>query len=86
MKTGLHFLDNAHPLPLEEFVERRDRLAQALVADGIDAFAVEPGYTFKYYANVSQPDWEVWEVSSRYPLLCTKKKFLGNLTSIWKFL
>lgn len=28
----------------------------------MDAFVVEPGYTFKYYANVSQPEWEVWEV------------------------
>jgi len=33
------------------------------VADDVDAFVVEPGYTFKYYANVSQPEWEVWEVS-----------------------
>lgn len=59
MSTGLHFLDVAHELPLEEFVVRRNRLAQALVTDGIDAFVVEPGYTFKYYVNVSQPDWEV---------------------------
>lgn len=43
MDTGLHFLDNARPLPVEEFVERRDRLARALVADSVDAFVVEPG-------------------------------------------
>ena len=46
----------------EDFEDRRDRLALALVADGVDAFVVEPGYTFKYYANISQPEWEVWEV------------------------
>jgi Xaa-Pro aminopeptidase len=50
-------LDSASPLPLSEFVQRRDNLAKALVEDGIDAFIVEPGYTFQYYANVSQPDW-----------------------------
>jgi hypothetical protein len=44
----LKFLDIASPLPSSEFRERRDRLAKALVADGIDAFIVEPGYTFKY--------------------------------------
>jgi Xaa-Pro aminopeptidase len=42
---------------LSEFVQRRDNVAKALVEDGIDAFIVEPGYTFQYYANVSQPDW-----------------------------
>ena len=26
---------------------------------------VEPGYTFKYYANVSQPEWEMWEPEER---------------------
>jgi hypothetical protein len=62
--TGLHFLDNASPIALADFEERRDRLANALVADEVDAFVVEPGYTFKYYGNVSQPEWEVWEVRS----------------------
>lgn len=57
-------MEKAAPLPLEEFVARRDRLANALVQDGVDAFVVEPGYTFSYYANISQKDWEVWEVSS----------------------
>jgi hypothetical protein len=60
--TGLHFLDKASPIALADFEERRDRLANALVADDVDAFVVEPGYTFKYYGNVSQPEWEVWEV------------------------
>lgn len=50
--THRDFLSTAHPIQPSEFVSRRDRLAQALVADGIDAFAVEPGYTFQFYANV----------------------------------
>lgn len=60
--TGLPFLNGVSPIAVSDFEERRDRLAQALVADGVDAFVVEPGYTFKYYGNVSQPEWEVWEV------------------------
>ena len=47
---------------MADFEERRDRLAHALVVEDADAFVVEPGYTFKYFANVSQPEWEVWEV------------------------
>lgn len=62
LNTGLPFLENASPITLPDFEERRDRLANALVAEGTDAFVVEPGYTFKYYGNVSQPEWEVWEV------------------------
>jgi hypothetical protein len=61
LETGLPFMDMA-PIAVSDFEERRDRLAQALVAEGADAFVVEPGYTFKYYGNVSQPEWEVWEV------------------------
>ncbi|KAF1995108.1 peptidase M24 [Amniculicola lignicola CBS 123094] len=61
LSTGLPFLDTAHPPPLQEFILRRNNLAQALVDDGIDAFVVEPGYTFSYYANTSQFDWEPWE-------------------------
>lgn len=57
--TNLEFLSTAHPLPIQEFVSRRDRLARALDSEGFDAFLVEPGYTFSYYANVSQPQWEV---------------------------
>lgn len=63
LSTGLYFLENAAPVSVAEYQKRRDRLAEALVADEVDAFVVEPGYTFKYYANVSQPEWEVWEVS-----------------------
>lgn len=61
LETGLPFM-NVAPIAVSDFEERRDRLAQALVAEGADAFVVEPGYTFKYYGNVSQPEWEVWEV------------------------
>ncbi|CAG7920229.1 unnamed protein product [Penicillium olsonii] len=63
--TGLPFLEKASPISLVDFEERRDRLANALVAEGVDAFVVEPGYTFKYYGNVSQPEWEVWEPEER---------------------
>jgi len=65
LQTNLTFLSTAHPLPVHEFVERRNRLAEALFHDGLDAFVVEPGYTFSYYANVSQKDWEVWEPEER---------------------
>ncbi|RJE24002.1 Metallopeptidase family M24 [Aspergillus sclerotialis] len=65
LNTGLYFLDTASPISVADYEERRDRLASALVADGVDAFVVEPGYTFKYYANVSQPEWEVWEPEER---------------------
>lgn len=50
---------------MREFVERRRLLAEALFADGIDAFIIEPGYTFQYYANISQKDWEPWEPEER---------------------
>ena len=63
--TKRDFMRTARPLGVSEFVTRRNRLAEALVADGFDAFVVEPGYTFKYYADVSQPDWEVWEPEER---------------------
>jgi hypothetical protein len=65
--TGLPFLKDVSPIALVDFEERRDRLANALVAEDVDAFVVEPGYTFKYYGNVSQPEWEVWEVWLFYP-------------------
>ena len=64
-ETNLDFLQTANPLNVSDFVERRNRLAQALDEEGLDAFAVEPGYTFSYYANVTQPDWEVWEPEER---------------------
>jgi Xaa-Pro aminopeptidase len=63
--TNFSFLDGVQALRVEEFVDRRDRLAQALYNDGIDAFLIEPGYTFQYYANISQKEWEVWEPEER---------------------
>jgi Xaa-Pro aminopeptidase len=63
--TNLEFLRTARPLKVSEYTSRRNRLAQALVSDGIDAFMVEPGYTLQYYADVNQPDWEVWEPEER---------------------
>ncbi|TVY80521.1 putative peptidase [Lachnellula suecica] len=65
LSTGLPFLNSAAPLPVDEFVQRRNNLAKALVADHVDTFIVEPGYTFQYYANISQKDWEVWEPEER---------------------
>jgi len=60
-----YFLDNAVQIKTDEFIERRDRLAVALVEAGVDAFALEPGYTFQYYGNISQTDWEPWEPEER---------------------
>ncbi|KUJ21223.1 Creatinase/aminopeptidase [Mollisia scopiformis] len=77
LSTGLPFLDNAAPLPISEFVQRRQNLATALVADGLDAFVVEPGYTFQYYANISQKDWEVWEPEER-PFLMVVHPVVGH--------
>jgi Xaa-Pro aminopeptidase len=77
--TGYPFLDGVHPITTDEFVTRRQRLAQALISDGADAFAVEPGYTFSYYANITQQQWEVWEPEERpflmiiQPVIGTKK-------------
>lgn len=64
-KSDLSFLDNAHPIQADEFLHRRDRLAQALVHNKVDAFVLEPGYTFQYYGNISQVDWEPWEPEER---------------------
>jgi len=44
---------------MHEFVDRRNRLAQALYGEGLDAFVVGPGHTFSYYANVTQKNWEM---------------------------
>lgn len=63
--TGLKFLDTADRPPVDEYVLRRNNLARALAAEKIDAFIVEPGYTFSYYANITQPQWEVWEPEER---------------------
>lgn len=41
--TKFPFLDGVQPIARDEFVARRRRLAEALLSDGADAFAVEPG-------------------------------------------
>ncbi len=43
----LSFLEDAAPIEADEFLRRRDRLAATLAATGVDAFVVEPGYTFQ---------------------------------------
>ncbi|KAF6834653.1 metallopeptidase family M24 [Colletotrichum plurivorum] len=65
LRSDLSFLDSAVPITADEFIDRRDRLAKALAASNIDAFALEPGYTFQYYGNISQVDWEPWEPEER---------------------
>lgn len=47
LQKDLYFLEPAKPITAEEFVSRHDRLAQALVASDMDAFVLEPGYTFQ---------------------------------------
>lgn len=47
LHKDLSFLDSAKPITADEFIDRRDRLAQALAASNIDAFVLEPGYTFQ---------------------------------------
>lgn len=47
LKSDLSFLHSAVPISSDEFIERRDRLARALAATGVDAFVLEPGYTFQ---------------------------------------
>ncbi|KAI0814477.1 peptidase M24, structural domain-containing protein [Xylaria sp. FL0064] len=65
LHADLSFLDLAKPIHKDEFLERRERLARALVASDADAFVLEPGYTFQYYGNISQTDWEPWEPEER---------------------
>jgi Xaa-Pro aminopeptidase len=60
-----YFLENSVPITSAEFVERRNRLAAALHVSGVDGFVLEPGYTFQYYGNISQTDWEPWEPEER---------------------
>ncbi|KAJ5233210.1 uncharacterized protein N7469_004976 [Penicillium citrinum] len=88
LETGLPFLEKALPINIGDFEERRQRLAEALVAEEVDAFVVEPGYTFKYYGNVSQPEWEVWEPEER-PFLMIVRPFddgTGNIKANTTFL
>ena len=52
--THFPFLDGVQPISRDEFVARRQRLAQALISDGADAFVVEPGKSrirVQYYAR-----------------------------------
>ncbi|KAF5877611.1 putative xaa-pro dipeptidase protein [Botrytis fragariae] len=82
LETGLPWLETASPIALSEFVQRRDNLAVALESDGIDAFIVEPGYTFQYYANVSQKAWEVWEPEERPFLMIITPHFDTSLRRV----
>ena len=65
LHRNLSFLDNSPPITTNEFISRRNRLALALHRLNISTFVFEPGYTFEYYANVSQHDWEPWEPEER---------------------
>ncbi|TGO10917.1 hypothetical protein BTUL_0122g00290 [Botrytis tulipae] len=82
LETGLPWLETASPVVLSEFVQRRDNLAVALDSDGIDAFIVEPGYTFQYYANVSEKAWEVWEPEERPFLMIITPRFDTSLRRV----
>jgi hypothetical protein len=78
LATGLPFLDTAERPPLAEYVLRRNNLAKALVAEGVDAFVAEPGYTFSYYANVTQEQWEPWEPEERPFLMIVRPQKSSN--------
>ncbi|KAI0011131.1 metallopeptidase family M24 [Xylariaceae sp. FL0662B] len=77
-QSDLSFLDSARPIAAEEYLNRRDRLAQALVASEVDAFVLEPGYTFQYYGNISQADWEPWEPEERPFLMLILPQTAGS--------
>ncbi|KAF3767245.1 Creatinase/aminopeptidase [Cryphonectria parasitica EP155] len=81
LHQDLSFLDAARPITAPEFIERRDRLAQALAASGVDAFVLEPGYTFQYYGNISQTDWEPWEPEERPFLMIVTPSTPSNATT-----
>ncbi|KAE8555812.1 hypothetical protein EYB25_000510 [Talaromyces marneffei] len=81
LSTGLYFLEGVTAPTVEHFESRRNRLAHALIADGVDAFVLEPGYTFEYYANISQRDWEPWEPEER-PFLMVVQPHHGPETGI----
>ncbi|CAO2649376.1 Nn.00g067610.m01.CDS01 [Neocucurbitaria sp. VM-36] len=82
LATDLRFLDTAERPPLDDYVLRRNNLARALVMDGADAFIVEPGYTFSYYANVTQSDWEPWEPEERPFIMIIKPETLSDGTIV----
>jgi Xaa-Pro aminopeptidase len=60
--TGFPFLKWAEPLSTEAFVQRRNKVAEALYSQGLDAFVAETEYPMRYYANFS------WSLSER-PML-----------------
>ncbi|KAE9975330.1 hypothetical protein EG328_003230 [Venturia inaequalis] len=62
---NLSFLSGAALISTSEFISRRNNLGKALHIEGLDAFILEPGYTFQYYGNISQKDWEPWEPEER---------------------
>jgi Xaa-Pro aminopeptidase len=78
LATGLEFLESAKPPTLEEYISRRNRLAEALVVNEIDAFVVEPGFTFSYYANTTQPEWEPWEPEERPFVMVIRPQTFNN--------
>ncbi|KAI2606677.1 metallopeptidase family M24 [Hypoxylon sp. NC1633] len=88
LHSDLSFLDSAKPITIDEFLERRDRLAQALESSGVDAFVLEPGYTFQYYGNISQTDWEPWEPEERpfLMLILPQTSASGEVTAKTAFL
>lgn len=77
LQSDLSYLDGVNAISSDEFLTRRDRLAQVLSKDGVDAFVLEPGYTFQYYANISQTDWEPWEPEER-PFLMLISPIIGE--------
>ncbi|KAH0351986.1 Creatinase/aminopeptidase, partial [Aureobasidium melanogenum] len=79
LHKDLYFLENARPIEAQEFLDRRDNLAKALHVSGVDGFVLEPGYTFQYYANISQPQWEPWEPEER-PFLMIVQPSLNTST------
>ncbi|KAF1851118.1 Creatinase/aminopeptidase [Cucurbitaria berberidis CBS 394.84] len=78
LATGLGFLETANRPTLEDYILRRNNLAKALLVEGVDAFVVEPGYTFSYYANVTQPGWEPWEPEERPFLMIIRPETLSD--------
>ncbi|KAK1961714.1 metallopeptidase family M24 [Colletotrichum sublineola] len=88
LHSDLSFLDSAVPITVEEFLARRDRLARALAASKVDAFVLEPGYTFQYYGNISQTDWEPWEPEERPFLMVILPQLSssGNISAKTAFL
>ncbi|KAI1870283.1 uncharacterized protein JN550_005211 [Neoarthrinium moseri] len=88
LHADLSFLDAARPISSDEFLQRRDRLAQALYTNKVDAFVLEPGYTFQYYGNISQYDWEPWEPEERpfLMLVLPEVNESGDITAKTAFL